>query len=88
MQGVSGSSPLGSIFLDSLQCKEFFIGQGVARPGGAKKRKTEASDAALQGLLQFCASQCAVSSATTGDTGKRRTLYVDVEGFASHLRSK
>jgi hypothetical protein len=27
-------------------------------------------------------------SATTGDTGKRRTLYVDVEGFASHLRSK
>ena len=27
-------------------------------------------------------------SATTGDTGKRRTLYVDVEGFASHLRNK
>jgi len=27
-------------------------------------------------------------SATTGETGKRRTLYVDVEGFASHLRHK
>lgn len=27
-------------------------------------------------------------SATTGDTGRRRTLYVDVEGFASHLRDK
>lgn len=27
-------------------------------------------------------------SATTGDTGKRRTLYVDVEGFSSHLRHK
>jgi hypothetical protein len=27
-------------------------------------------------------------SATTGDTGRRRTLYVDVEGFASHLRNK
>jgi hypothetical protein len=27
-------------------------------------------------------------SATTGETGKRRTLYVDVEGFASHLRNK
>lgn len=27
-------------------------------------------------------------SATVGDTGKRRTLYVDVEGFASHLRNK
>jgi hypothetical protein len=27
-------------------------------------------------------------SAPTGDTGKRRTLYVDVEGFASHLRNK
>ncbi|MCP9796213.1 hypothetical protein [Cyanobium sp. Lug-B] len=27
-------------------------------------------------------------SATTGNTGKRRTLYVDVEGFASHLRNK
>jgi hypothetical protein len=27
-------------------------------------------------------------SATMGDTGKRRTLYVDVEGFASHLRHK
>jgi hypothetical protein len=27
-------------------------------------------------------------SATTGATGKRRTLYVDVEGFASHLRNK
>jgi len=27
-------------------------------------------------------------SATTGVTGKRRTLYVDVEGFASHLRNK
>jgi hypothetical protein len=26
--------------------------------------------------------------ATTGPTGKRRTLYVDVEGFASHLRDK
>lgn len=27
-------------------------------------------------------------SATTGETGRRRTLYVDVEGFASHLRNK
>lgn len=27
-------------------------------------------------------------SATVGDTGKRRTLYVDVEGFASHLLNK
>jgi len=27
-------------------------------------------------------------SSTTGETGKRRTLYVDVEGFASHLRNK
>lgn len=27
-------------------------------------------------------------SATTGETGKRRTLYVDVQGFASHLRNK
>ncbi|KEF41305.1 MAG: hypothetical protein ER33_12035 [Cyanobium sp. CACIAM 14] len=27
-------------------------------------------------------------SATTGESGKRRTLYVDVEGFASHLRNK
>ncbi|MEY4802656.1 MAG: hypothetical protein RLZZ274_1387 [Cyanobacteriota bacterium] len=27
-------------------------------------------------------------SATTGGSGKRRTLYVDVEGFASHLRNK
>jgi hypothetical protein len=27
-------------------------------------------------------------SATVGETGKRRTLYVDVEGFASHLRNK
>ena len=27
-------------------------------------------------------------SATIGDTGRRRTLYVDVEGFASHLRNK
>jgi hypothetical protein len=27
-------------------------------------------------------------SATTGVTGKRRTLYVDVDGFASHLRNK
>lgn len=27
-------------------------------------------------------------SATTGETGKRRTIYVDVEGFASHLRNK
>ena len=27
-------------------------------------------------------------SATTGKSGKRRTLYVDVEGFASHLRNK
>ena len=27
-------------------------------------------------------------SATTGDTGRRRTLSVDVEGFASHLRNK
>jgi hypothetical protein len=27
-------------------------------------------------------------SATTSDTGKRRTLYVDVEGFSSHLRHK
>jgi hypothetical protein len=27
-------------------------------------------------------------SATTGDTGKRRTIYVDVEGFSSHLRNK
>jgi hypothetical protein len=27
-------------------------------------------------------------SATVGDTGKRRTLYVDVEGFSSHLRNK
>ncbi len=27
-------------------------------------------------------------SATTGETGKRRTLYVDVDGFASHLRNK
>ncbi len=26
-------------------------------------------------------------SATTGDTGKRRTLYVDVEGFSTHLRT-
>lgn len=26
-------------------------------------------------------------SATVGETGKRRTLYVDVEGFASHLRN-
>ena len=26
--------------------------------------------------------------ALPGDTGKRRTLYVDVEGFASHLRNK
>lgn len=26
--------------------------------------------------------------ATLGETGKRRTLYVDVEGFASHLRDK
>jgi hypothetical protein len=26
-------------------------------------------------------------SATTGETGKRRTLYVDVEGFAAHLRN-
>ncbi len=24
--------------------------------------------------------------ATLGETGKRRTLYVDVEGYASHLR--
>ena len=29
-----------------------------------------------------------IQSATTGKTGKRRTLYVDVEGFASHLRNK
>ena len=27
-------------------------------------------------------------STTTGETGRRRTLYVDVEGFASHLRNK
>ena len=27
-------------------------------------------------------------SATMGETGRRRTLYVDVEGFASHLRNK
>ena len=27
-------------------------------------------------------------SATTGKTGRRRTLYVDVEGFSSHLRNK
>lgn len=27
-------------------------------------------------------------SATTGESGKRRTIYVDVEGFASHLRNK
>jgi hypothetical protein len=27
-------------------------------------------------------------SATTGETGKRRTLYVDVEGFANYLRNK
>ena len=27
-------------------------------------------------------------SATTGATGKRRTLFVDVEGYASHLRNK
>jgi len=27
-------------------------------------------------------------SATTGETGRRRTIYVDVEGFASHLRNK
>ena len=27
-------------------------------------------------------------SATTGATGRRRTIYVDVEGFASHLRNK
>lgn len=26
--------------------------------------------------------------ATLGETGKRRTLYVDVEGFTSHLRNK
>jgi len=25
---------------------------------------------------------------TVGKTGRRRTLYVDVEGFASHLRDK
>jgi hypothetical protein len=25
-------------------------------------------------------------SATTGETGRRRTIYVDVEGFVSHLR--
>ena len=27
-------------------------------------------------------------SATTGETGKRRTLYVDVEGCANYLRNK
>ena len=27
-------------------------------------------------------------SATTGETGRRRTLYVDVEGFANYLRNK
>jgi hypothetical protein len=27
-------------------------------------------------------------SATFGESGKRRTLYVDVEGFASHLRNQ
>ncbi|MCT0224829.1 hypothetical protein [Synechococcus sp. CS-1328] len=27
-------------------------------------------------------------SATRGETGKRRTIDVDVEGFASHLRNK
>jgi hypothetical protein len=27
-------------------------------------------------------------SSTTGETGRRRTIYVDVEGFASHLRNK
>ena len=27
-------------------------------------------------------------SCTRGDSGKRRTLYVDVNGFASHLRNK
>lgn len=25
---------------------------------------------------------------TMGESGKRRTLYVDVDGFASHLRNK
>ena len=27
-------------------------------------------------------------SSTTGNSGKRRTLYVDVQGFASHLSNK
>lgn len=27
-------------------------------------------------------------SATMGETGRRRTIHVDVEGFASHLRNK
>ena len=63
MQGVSGSSPLGSIQLDPLQCKGSFFVQATAEPRSGLVAQNPAqnygkADAHEQRLKPFCALEC------------------------------